>query len=219
MPSERGGRAAIFPAGALDPARVVLPDGGTPDARAWRREAGRADGLTLIAALPAGDRWRVCGELTLSLRPGGRGSLDRVYVAPAARRLGVGTALVRAALRHARAAGLATLEEYIPNLYAVTGGAVTRYEPIGAELGGVRSLGTAARACAAERQVCRVARIARAWHTGEWGREGRIGAALEMPLAAPLAPPRTGDARLADLEAAIVAEIYATIGAASLAAL
>ncbi|HEX5501223.1 MAG TPA: GNAT family N-acetyltransferase [Thermomicrobiales bacterium] len=190
---------AIAPAAALDPARLVLPDGDTLDTDDWRRHQARGDELTLLATLPAGGRRLVCGELNLGLGPGGRGSIDRVYVAPLCRRLGLGTALVRAALRYARMTGLAALDEYIPNLYALAGGVWARYQPAGAELGGVRSLGATARACAAERQVCRVARIARAWHT----EEGRVGAALELPLTAPPAPAHTGAALLARLEATI----------------
>ncbi len=181
----------------LRPDRLVLPGGERLGHRDWRRHGAQGRDFILVATRATGGDREVLGKLELSLRDGDGGGpylgmIDRLFVQPGQRRRGVGTQLVRSAVAFARGNGIATLRECIPNLLTrdddTEDAHWARYTPVGHELGGVRSLGATAKACALERQACLVVGATResSPHGGrDGGRSARIGGVLELPIAPP----------------------------------
>ena len=221
----------------LHPARLVLPGSEPLAYDDWLRHGRQVGNFVLVAACPTGELRQALGKLELSVeetdRAAGcirRGMIDRVFVLPEFRRLGLGTQLLAAAISFARDNGLAALREYIPAVLVRAGAAGgdasgwAFHTPDGEELGGLRSLGATAKACAQERQRCRVVHLAGASPTpdGEGGdgrgREppARLGVVLELPVGAP-GGPESGAALLARLQGEI-AELAARGWPASAAA-
>ncbi len=176
-------------------------------------------GFALVATRPAGGAREVLGRLELRLYDdegdGGRlvrGTVDRVVVQEDRRRIGIGTQLLRAAIGLARADGIAALRGFIPNLLVLEDGAATchwaLYEPAAHELGGIRSLGATARACALERLPCLVVGATRETvPLRGGGRQERVGGIIEVPIVAP--PP--GARAAAPGAAALLARLQAEI--------
>ncbi len=192
----------------LRPVVPVLPEADDLDRAAWRRHPPQGRDLVLVATCPAGASGQVVGKLELRIEdddgadgPVRRGTIDRLFVHPRYRRLGIGTRLMRAAIGFARDDGLAALREFIPNLFAVEGGAGGRHrvlhEPGAGELGGMRSLGTTAKACVLEDQTCLVVGVTSDRDLGVDDRHERIGAIVELPggPSHPPAPHRDGEVR------------------------
>ncbi len=184
----------------LHPARLVLPAGERLGHRDWRRHGEQGRDFILVATRATGGDREVLGTLELSLRDGDGdgpclGMIDRLFVRPGQRQRGIGTQLVRSAIAFARDNGIATLREFIPNLLTLDDDTEDAhwalYAPVGQELGGVRSLGATAKACALEHQPCLVAGATResSPHGGrDGGRSARIGGMLELPIAPPPGP-------------------------------
>ena len=177
----------------------VLPGADDLDHAAWHRHSQQGRDVVLVATCQAGASRQVLGTLELCIEddagaagPVRRGTIDRLFVHPRYRRLGIGTRLMRAAIGFARDDGLAALREFIPNLFAVEGGAGgghrVLHEPGAGELGGMRSLGTTAKACVLEDQACLVVGVTRDRDQGAADRHERIGAILELP-GGPSRPP------------------------------
>ena len=207
----------------LHPARLVLPGSEPLAYDDWLRHGRQAGTFVLVATRPTGELRQVLGTLELSVEETDRaarrilrGMIDRVFVLPEFRRLGLGTQLLAAAIGFARDNGLAALREYIPAVLVRAGGPAggapgwAFHTPDGEELGGLRSLGATAKACAQERQRCQVVRL-----TGDpptsGGEDGdgrgreppeRLGVVLELPVGAP-GGPESGAALLARLRGEI----------------
>lgn len=174
-----------------------VPQGSPPERRSGGPlDRGRDRCFIFVATRPLGDTRDVLGRLDLRLygdeegdgnRPC-RGTIDRVVVEPRCRRLGIGTQLLRAAIRFARANDIVALRACIPNLLALEDGASAcrwaLYAPAPGELGGLRSLGVAAVACALERQPCTVVgAIREIIPLCEGRRQERIGGIVDLPIA------------------------------------
>jgi GNAT superfamily N-acetyltransferase len=166
----------------LDPAGLVLPGGEALPDDAWLRHVRQAGEFVFVATLPDGGGRRALGILGLSIQQLDRGigrvrrgMIDHVLVLPAYRRHGLGTQLLAAAIGFARDSGLAALREFIPAVLVRRGTADDAtgwafHTPAGEELGGLRSLGATAKACAQERQPCHAARV-----TGDAPRRRGVG--------------------------------------------
>lgn len=181
----------------LNPDAPALSDDASFDHDDWYHHSRQDSDFVLVAtgALD-GDR-QVLGTLELHLRDeedddgkrSCRGMIDRVFVLPEWRRLGIATQLVRGAIGFARDNGVVALREFIPSIFVRAGdteeGRWRRYDPAVHELGGSRSLGATAKACTSEAQACVVVGAVHDadQHGGSEGdRCERIGGILELPI-------------------------------------
>ena len=220
-----GGIVTIGLLRQLHPARLVLPGSEPLAYDDWLRHGRQAGTFVLVATRPTGELRQALGTLELSVEETDRaarrilrGMVDRVFVLPEFRRLGLGTQLLAAAIGFARDNGLAALREYIPAVLVRTGAAGGAegdapgwafHTPDGEELGGLRSLGATAKACAQERQHCRVVRLTGDSPPGGEDGEGsgreppeRLGVVLVLPMDAP-GSGESGGALLARLQGEI----------------
>ena len=215
----------------LHPSTLVLPDGGVLDPAAWHRHGQQGRDFVLVATCAAGASRGALGKLTLSVEDGEdgeggdnagqpvrRGTIERLFVHPHYRGLGIGTELVRAAIGFARDNGLAALRAVIPNLLALEEAAGGRhwtpYEPADDEFGGRRSLRVTARACVLEGQTCKVVGATRDQELSVSGddRRERVGGILELPIESshPLAPRAAEEVRATAVDL-VVARLQAEV--------
>lgn len=203
----------------LDPDHLLLYGGRRPDRTEWRRHCLQRSEYVLAATRGPAAARQVVGTLELRIQSaadGEWGMIDRLYVDPLHRRLGIASRLLRAAITFARGHGLVSLRESIPNVL-VRDPADNRWHahiPAGDGWGGLRSLGATVNACVREGQPCAIERASRLDETcriAERPEGARIGAILILPFARPRPPAAPSRAVLLDR---LLAELARAAGVA-----
>ncbi len=175
----------------LDPTRLLLYGGRRPEADDWARHCHQGSDYVLVATRAVGAQRQMVGTLEYRVLAGADGEwamIDRLYVDPRYRRLGIASRLIGGAIGLARERGIAALREHIPNVLVRDPDTGRWYPhlPTGEGWGGLRSLGATVAACIRAGQPCAIARASRSGRvqrTASLATDELIGAILCLPIA------------------------------------